>query len=87
MSASEENVEGKPVVNGRRSEEECGRRSTGGDGSGGDKMSKKDPERPPSCERSDLSRCLKWMKPDKFDGRGSVQTFLAQFDICADCNE
>ena len=24
----------------------------------------------------------KWMKPDKFNGTGSAETFLAQFDIC-----
>jgi len=27
------------------------------------------------------------MKPDKFNGKGSVETFLAPFDICADYNE
>ena len=27
------------------------------------------------------------MKPDKFNGNGSVETFLAQFDICAEYNE
>ena len=26
------------------------------------------------------------MKPDKYDGKGSVETFLTQFDICADYN-
>ena len=26
------------------------------------------------------------MKSDKYDGEGSVETFLAQFDICADYN-
>ena len=27
------------------------------------------------------------MKPDKFNGSGSVETFLAQFDICAEYND
>ena len=45
------------------------------------------PERPPSPGRSSLSRSVKWMKPDRFDGKGSVETFLAQSDICADYNE
>ena len=85
VSTSEKNVRGK--LNGQPSEQECLRRSTSGDGNGGDKTSKKEPERSVSRERSGLSRSLKWMKPDKFDGRGSVETFLAQFDICADYNE
>ena len=29
----------------------------------------------------------KWMKLDKYSGTGSVETFLAQFDICAEYNE
>ena len=33
-----------------------------------------------------LSRSSRWMKPDKFGGTGSVETFLAQFDICAEYN-
>jgi len=28
----------------------------------------------------------KWMKPDKFNGTGTVETFLAQFDICCSYN-
>ena len=28
----------------------------------------------------------KWIKPDKFNGTGSVETFLAQFDICCTHN-
>ena len=85
VSTSEKNVGGK--LNGQPSEQECLRRSTSGDGNGGDKTSKKEPERSVPRERSGLSRSLMWMKPDKFDGRGSVETFLAQFDICADYNE
>jgi len=85
MSAGEENVGEKP--NGRRCEQESPRRSTSGDGSDGEKMSKKEPERPASRERCGLLCSLKWLKPDKFDGRRSVETFLAQFDICADYSD
>jgi len=87
MLTSQQNVGRKPVINGRRSEQQFRRRSTGGDGNGGDKMPEKESERPASRERSGLTSSLKWMKPDKFDGSGSVETFLAQFDICADYNE
>ena len=40
----------------------------------------------PAGRSSTSSKSSKWMKPDKFNGSGSVETFLAQFDICADYN-
>ena len=44
---------------------------------------------PPPSRGAPATRPLdprKWMKPDKFSGTGSVETFLAQFDICAAYN-
>jgi hypothetical protein len=32
------------------------------------------------------SRGIRFMKPDKFSGTTSVETFLIQFDVCADYN-
>jgi len=52
VSTSQKNVGGK--LNGQRSEQECQRRSTSGDGNGGDKTSKTEPERSVSRERSVL---------------------------------
>ena len=31
-------------------------------------------------------KARKWIKPDKLNGTVSVETFLAQFKICANCN-
>lgn len=36
---------------------------------------------------SAAGKTTKWMKPDKFSGTGSVDTFLAQFDICGAYNK
>ena len=42
---------------------------------------------PPSTARPSVSIApSKWIKPDKFNGSGSVETFLAQFNICGDYN-
>ena len=42
------------------------------------------PDRGPSATTAPM--WSKWMKPDKFNGTGSVDTFLAQFDICSEYN-
>ena len=45
------------------------------------------PSPPPNRSGSTGSKpWKKWMKPDKFNGTGSVETFLAQFDICCSYN-
>jgi len=62
---------------------------SGGDDSGDKEKSRKGRQPPPSPQRSQSStdvKTRKWMKPDKFNGTGSVETFLAQFDICANYN-
>ena len=46
------------------------------------------PSPPPNRSGSTTSpqSWMKWMKPDKFNGAGSVETFLEQFDICCSYN-
>jgi len=76
--SAQEDVGGKRLFNARSSEQGCRRRSTSEEDNSENQNSKKKTGRPPTVGRGGLTRSSKWMKPDKFDGKGSVETFLAQ---------